>query len=59
MGFSVTGEESTHQRNLDMVLKKDKLVVICEFKYDLKTPLKDLALKLLIRSKNMNITNPI
>ena len=58
MGFSVTGEESTHQRNLDMVLKKDKLVVICEFKYDLKTPLKDLALEAINQIKKYEYYKP-
>ena len=43
MGFTVVSEESTSHGNIDMVLRKDNLVLICEFKYSLKTSLEKLA----------------
>ena len=58
MGFSVTGEESTSNRSLDMVLKRDNLVVICEFKYSLKTPLNNLAIKAIKQIKKYEYYKP-
>jgi len=58
MGFSVTGEESTSHGSLDMVLKRDNLVVICEFKYSLKTPLDDLALEAINQIKKYEYYKP-
>ena len=43
MGFFALGEIPSSKGTVDVVLKKDRLVIVCELKYGLDKPLKDLA----------------
>ena len=58
MGFFAIGELSHSKRTLDIVIKKDNLVIVCELKYSLDKPLDDLASKAIEQIKKHGYYKP-
>jgi len=52
MGFFVIGKNQSSKGYADMVLKKDNLIVVCEFKYGLDKSLENLAIEAINQIKD-------
>ena len=58
MGFFALGEIPSSKGTVDVVLKKDNLLIVCELKYSLDEPLKDLATDAIKQIKNKEYYKP-
>lgn len=58
MGFFVIAENPSSKGFADIVLKKDNLVIICELKYGINKPLKDLAKDAIMQIKDKEYYKP-
>jgi len=58
MGFFAIGEIPSSKGTVDIVLKKDNLVIVCELKYGLDKPLEDLATEAIEQIKEKEYYKP-
>ena len=58
MGFFAIGEIPSSKGTIDIILKKDNLVVVCELKYGLNAPLNDLATEAIKQIKDKKYYKP-
>jgi Holliday junction resolvase-like predicted endonuclease len=58
MGFFVIAENPSSKGYIDIVLKKDNLIVICELKYSLTDFLKDLTIEAINQIKDKEYYAP-
>ncbi|MCL2114722.1 MAG: ATP-binding protein [Methanobrevibacter sp.] len=58
IGFFAIGEVSHSKRTLDVVIKKNNLVIVCELKYSLNTPLNDLTSEAMNQIKDYEYYKP-